>query len=95
MTTPGAIYQGLVVGVSGPRGVIRPVSARWPDAQGRFSFVLPASARGVPLRFWENQHQFISRVAAVPGSRMILASWPRVLGQTVPRGLAVLRVPSE
>jgi alcohol dehydrogenase (cytochrome c) len=95
VTTPGAIYQGLVVGVSGPRGVIRPVSARWPDAQGRFSFVLPASARGVPLRFWENQHQFISRVAAAPGGRMILASWPRVLGQTVPRGLALLRVPSE
>jgi alcohol dehydrogenase (cytochrome c) len=91
----GAIYQGLVVGVSGPRGVIRPVSARWPDAQGRFSFVLPASARGTTLRLWENQRQFVSRVAAVPGGRVDLASWPRLLGQTVPRGLAVLRVPSE
>jgi alcohol dehydrogenase (cytochrome c) len=93
--TPGAIYQGLVVGVSGPRGVIRPVVARWPDAQGRFSLLLPSPARGVPLRFWENQHQFVSRVPAVPGGRIDLATWPRALGQTVPRGFALLRVPSE
>jgi hypothetical protein len=75
--------------------VIRPVVARWPDAQGRFSLVLPPSAHGVPLRFWENQQQFVSRVPAVPGGRIDLATWPRVLGQTVPRGFALLRVPSE
>jgi hypothetical protein len=95
MPTPGAIYQGLVVGLSGPRGVIRPVAARWPDARGRFSILLPASARGVPPRFGENQHQFVSRAPVVPGGRVDLTSWPRVLGQAVPRDFALLRVPSE
>jgi PQQ-dependent dehydrogenase (methanol/ethanol family) len=93
--TPGAIYQGLIVGVSGPRGVIRPISARWPDARGRFSILLPASSRGATLRLWENQHQFVSRIAAEPGGRIDLTFWPRVLGQTVPRGFALLRVASE
>ena len=92
--TPGAIYQGLVVGVSGPGGVIRPISAHWPDARGRFSLLLPASARGVPLRLWENQHQFVSRVPAVPGGRIDLTSWPRALGETVPRGFALIRTPT-
>jgi alcohol dehydrogenase (cytochrome c) len=94
VATPGAIYQGLVVGVSGPGGVIRPISARWPDARGRFSLLLPASARGLPLRLWENQHQFVSRVPAVPGGRIDLTSWPRALGETVPRGSALIRTPA-
>ena len=28
---PGAIYRGALVGVSGPNGVVRPISATWPD----------------------------------------------------------------
>ena len=31
---PGAVYEGTLVGVSGPGGVVRPVSATWPDASG-------------------------------------------------------------
>ena len=95
VATPGAVYQGLVVGVSGGHGVIRPVAARWPDAQGRFSLLLPRSARGATLRFWENQRELVSTVKAVPGGRIDVSTWPRELGQTVPRGLAVLRIPSE
>jgi hypothetical protein len=95
VATVGAIYQGLVVGVSGPRGVIRPIAVRWPDKTGRFSILLPSSASGVTLRFWQNQRQFFSRLPAKPGGRVDLATWPKVLGQTVPRGLARLVVPSE
>jgi len=95
VATVGAIYQGLVVGVSGPRGVIRPIAVRWPDKTGRFSILLPSSASGVTLHFWENQRQFFSRLPAKPGGRVDLATWPKVLGQTVPRGLARLVVPSE
>lgn len=95
VATAGAIYQGLVVGVSGPRGVIRPIAVRWPDARGQFSILLPSSARGVTLRFWENQRQFFSRVRATPGGPVDLTAWPKVLGQTIPRGLGVLRVPSN
>jgi alcohol dehydrogenase (cytochrome c) len=91
----GAIYRGLVVGVSGARGVVRPISARWPDANGRFSLVLPRSTRGTTLRFWQNHRQFYSRAAARPGGRVDPSAWPKVLGQTVPRGLAVVRIPSR
>ena len=90
--TLGAIYQGLVVGVSGPRGVIRPLRATWPDRTGRFSLLLPSSAQGATLTFWENQHQFFSRRAARPGGPVELATWPKALGQSVPRGLATVRV---
>ena len=42
--TAGAVYQGLLVGVVGKGRAITPISATWPDANGRFQIVLPASA---------------------------------------------------
>ncbi len=90
----GAVYQGLVVGVSGPGGVIKPVANRWPDAKGRFTIVLPRSARGKTVRFWENQRQFFTRTAATPGGAVDLSSWPTQLGSSAPAGLASLRLPS-
>jgi hypothetical protein len=93
--TLGAIYQGLLVGVSGPHGVIRPLRATWPDGTGRFTLLLPSSARGAPLVFWEDQHQLFSRRAARPGGPVDLATWPRALGQSIPRGLARVNVPSR
>jgi hypothetical protein len=39
----------------GSNGVIKPLSVRWPDAQGRFSLVLPHLARGTILRFLGEQ----------------------------------------
>ena len=89
----GAVYEGLVIGVTHGRKVIRPVSARWPDGQGRFTMVLPASVRGTTLHFWQNRRQFFSRFAAVPGGPVDLASWPAELGAAVPSGLATLTVP--
>jgi len=89
----GAIYQGLVVGVSGPGGVIKPVASRWPDARGRFTIVLPPSARGKTIRFWENQRQFFTRVAARPGGPVDLSTWPTQLGKASPAGLASLTLP--
>ena len=43
---PGAIYRGLLVGVSGRNGLVKPISATWPDARGRFTIVLPAEHEG-------------------------------------------------
>ncbi len=89
----GAIYQGLVVGVSGPRGVIKPVANRWPDARGTFTVVLPASARGKTIRFWENQRQTFSTFAARPGGPVDLRAWPTQLGPAAPAGLASIKIP--
>jgi hypothetical protein len=89
----GAVYQGLVIGVSGAGGIIKPVANTWPDAKGNFRIVLPASARGKTVRFWENPRQFFTRSPAAPGGAVDLGTWPEHLGTAVPSGLASLELP--
>jgi len=89
----GAVYEGLVVGVNGPGGVIKPRAEHWPDAHGDFSLVLPGSVRGRTLTFWENSRQFFSRFPARAGGPVDLGSWPSALGSAVPVGLATAAVP--
>jgi hypothetical protein len=91
-TTPGAIYRGLLVGVSGPNGVVKPVSATWPDAQGRFTLVLPGSVKGSTLRFWQSDFQAFT-AGAVPGGPVVLATWPTKLSPRVSRDTGFVRVP--
>ena len=88
---PGAIYQGTLVGVSGPGGVIKPLSATWPDSHGRFTLVLPGSARGKALRVWEDYATFFQSGSASPGSHIDTAIWPGIPPGTQPQGLAVVR----
>jgi alcohol dehydrogenase (cytochrome c) len=90
---PGAIYEGVVVGAMAGGGVIKPVSARWPDATGNFAFVLPPSARGKTISIWENLRQTFAHTPARPGGAMDLSSWPSQLSSVVPRGIAALTVP--
>jgi alcohol dehydrogenase (cytochrome c) len=84
----GAIYEGLVLGVSGPNGVIRPLSASWPDRNGRFRLTLPASARGQKLSVWQDLGQFFSSFAAVPGGRFDMKSYPSKVLQRYPQAMA-------
>jgi hypothetical protein len=72
--------------------VIKPISETWPTVNGAFSMTLPASVRGKTLTFWENQRQSFSRFPAAPAGRIDLASWPAQLGDSVPTGLATLKV---
>ncbi|MBA3427188.1 MAG: carboxypeptidase regulatory-like domain-containing protein [Actinobacteria bacterium] len=88
----GAVYRGLIVGAAGPRGVIRPLSVRWPDAQGRFSLVLPHLARGTTLRFWETNLETFSTVEARPGGAASPGAIPRRLTTRIPTGIATVRV---
>jgi alcohol dehydrogenase (cytochrome c) len=88
----GAVYEGLVVGVTVGGKVVKPLSETWPDARGTFRMVLPASVRGKTLHFWENRRQFFSRFSAAPGKAVDLASWPSGLGDATPVGLASLDV---
>jgi hypothetical protein len=92
VTTPGAIYRGLLVGVSGPNGVVKPVSATWPDALGRFTLVLPGSVKGSTLRFWQSDFQSFT-TGAVPGGPVVLATWPTKLSPRVSRDTGFVRVP--
>ncbi len=91
----GAVYEGLLVGASGPQGVIKPVSARWPDRGGNFSLVLPASARGKTVRFWENLRQLFQTFPAVPGGPVDLTNWPSALLPRVPQGFQTLTLPKS
>ena len=66
---PGAIYRGTLIGASAGTGVVRPISATWPDVQGRFQLILPASVAGKTLRFWQNDFQTYQTNAVTPGWR--------------------------
>ena len=87
---PGAIYRGLLVGVSGRNGLVKPISATWPDARGRFPIVLPPSVKGQTLRFWQSEFQTYTTRAA-PGGPVIL-TWPTRLSPRVPRDTGFVRV---
>jgi PQQ-dependent dehydrogenase (methanol/ethanol family) len=89
----GAIYEGPAVGVATGGRVVKPVSARWPDAKGNFSMTLPASVRGKTIGFWQNKRLFFSSFAATPGGKVDLTSWPSKLGRGTASRLASLRVP--
>jgi alcohol dehydrogenase (cytochrome c) len=88
---PGAIYQGILVGVSGPGGVVKPLKATWPDARGRFTLVLPGSVRGKPLRVWEDRATFFQSGNARSGGPVDVSIWPGIPPGSQPQGLAVVR----
>jgi alcohol dehydrogenase (cytochrome c) len=90
----GSIFQGLLVGVVGGKGgVIRPVGASWPDTSGRFRLVLPPSAAGQTVQFWESERQFFSRTPAKAGGPVDMAVYPKSLPADAPQGLARLNLP--
>jgi PQQ-dependent dehydrogenase (methanol/ethanol family) len=91
---PGAFYRGLLVGVTSGGKVIKPVAARWPDAKGRFSLVLPRLPRGATLRFWESDFVTFSHAEARPGGPVDTSAWPSGLTDRIPVGVAVVRVGS-
>lgn len=90
----GAIYQGLLVGVVGGRGgIIRPVSESWPTTSGRFRIVLPPSAKGKTVTFWESQAQFFTSSHATPGGSMSLAIVPNSLPTNAPQNITTVKLP--
>ena len=89
----GAIYRGLLVGASGPDGIVTPVSATWPDRLGRFELVFPTSVRGDRLRFWQVDLQAFAAPAARPGGAFDVEQWPTELPPSAPRDVATLQIP--
>jgi alcohol dehydrogenase (cytochrome c) len=88
---PGAIYRGLLVGISGRNGLVKPISATWPDARGRFTIVLPPSVKGQTLRFWQSEFQTYTTGAAAGGPVNVV--WPTLLSPRVPRDTGFVRIP--
>ncbi len=92
---PGAIYRGLLVGASAGNGVVRPVSATWPDAKGNFQLVLPASVAGKVLRLWQSDFQSYQTTVATPGGPVDLKAWPTALSPRVSRDTAFIQAPGS
>jgi hypothetical protein len=88
-----SIQAGLTIGVTVGDKVVKPVSARWPKQNGDFSLVLPPSARGHTVSFFENQVQVPSRFQASPGGAMDMKFYKDFIGPTTPRNLAPLTIP--
>ena len=65
--------------------MIRPRSATWPDGNGRFTLVLPSSARGLPVSFWESERQFFSTAKTVPGGPVDMSIYPKSPPTDAPR----------
>jgi hypothetical protein len=86
----GAIYEGLIMGVSSVNGLIKPLSASWPDKNGRFRLTLPASVRGKRLAIWEDLDQVFSSFPATPGGRFDMKSYPAKVLDRFPQGMATI-----
>jgi alcohol dehydrogenase (cytochrome c) len=91
---PGAIYDGLLIGVVAGNGkVVTPLKATWPDTNGRFELVLPSSVRGQTVIFWEASRQFFSSQVAKPGGPIDPAVYPKSLPSDAPQRLATQTLP--
>jgi hypothetical protein len=90
---PGAVYAGLVVGVSDRQGAIHPLKATWPDAKGNFSLLLPPSARGMTVAFWESYRQFFTASGAKPGTPIDPSVYPHSVAADAPQGIATAKLP--
>jgi len=90
---PGAIYTGVLAGVSVDHNVVRPVKVTWPDASGRFSITLPKTLAGKTVSIWEAKLNLFSRIEAKAGGPVDTAGWPSALPPTAPRDLVSVRLP--
>jgi PQQ-dependent dehydrogenase (methanol/ethanol family) len=88
----GAVYSGLVVGVTAGGKVVKPLAETWPRGTGEFAMTLPAAVRGRKLSLWENERQSFSTFSGRPGGAIDLGSWPAELSRAVPMGMATLSV---
>jgi len=84
---PGAIYQGVVVGVAQGGQAVRPVTTTWLDKTGHFSITLPKSMAGKTVSVWEGRLQMFSKAQATQGGPIDLQSYPSTLPADVPRDL--------
>ena len=90
---PGAVFEGLLVGVTVDGDPVKPISAKWPDSDGRFEIVLPSSVAGKTARFWQSRLRAFSRTEARPGGEVDVDYWPDSIPVNAPRDLDALELP--
>ena len=90
---PGALYAGIVVGVTKGAAPVTPVSVTWPDRSGRFTITLPKRMAGQSVSIWEAKLNLFSVAEAKPGGAIDLQDWPTTtLPSNAPRDLASVKL---
>jgi hypothetical protein len=90
---PGAVYEGIVAGVTASGKPVRPLAATWPDAQGRFTLTLPGRLAGEAVSIWEARLDLFSKARATAGGAIDLRDWPTRLPAGAPREIASVTLP--
>ncbi len=93
---PGALYQGVVVGVSSGTGaaIVRPLSATWPDAQGPLHAHAAAQhSRARRVSLWEAAAPaLLDRARGKPGGAMTVSALPAVLPSDAALGVQTVQL---
>jgi hypothetical protein len=89
----GATYQGPLVGAVVDGRPVHPISATWPDRNGRFQIVLPRSLAGKAVSLFLDTSPRFSRSVASPGHLVDGSSWAKALTPKMPRRLGLIRLP--
>jgi len=89
----GAVYTGILAGVTANGAVVKPLSLTWPDRSGRFEMVLPRRLAGRLVSLWEGKLTLFAREPAHPGGDVDLRDWPATLPADAPRDLDSIRLP--
>jgi hypothetical protein len=85
-TFPGAVYQGVVVGLSIDGQAATPIENAWPDEEGRFEFILAAGFSGSSLPLFVTPVEIFSAEGG-PGVRIDPITWPVELDPSWPQEL--------
>lgn len=86
----GASYEGVLVGATDQGEPVRPVSATWPDRDGRFEFVLPPFVAGKEVAVWASRVEVFQEKDATPGGPVNVRRWPTTLDPKTPQDLTAL-----
>ncbi len=73
----GYVYEGVLVGIAVDGEPVQPISATWPDEEGRVTLVFPPTMAGKEYGWWQRPGIYFSRIEAKPGGDVDLGAWPR------------------
>jgi hypothetical protein len=92
---PGAIYEGVLVGVADGDQVIKPQAATWPTDGGAFTLIYrKGDLAGDDMQLWQSQrYVYQDNLDVRPGGSVDMGGYPDRLEPADPRGLAHVTAP--
>jgi hypothetical protein len=93
VTYPGALYEGIAVGVVVDGKAVRPASATWPGRDGSFRIVLPKTLSGRSVSLWQAKLHLFSEAVAAAGGPIDFRDWPTRPPADQPSDLRTVKLP--